>query len=58
METGTKKTDYTPENIAFLIETNRKFSEEKSNISKENLQLKTESIELKSNLEAAEKKID
>ncbi|NOR68848.1 MAG: IS66 family transposase [Methylomarinum sp.] len=51
METGTQKTDYTPENIELLIETNRKLSEE-------TLQLKAKASELETNLENAEKRIE
>ena len=51
MEIGTQKTDYTPENTALLIEMNRRLSEE-------NLRFKAETIELKANLEEAEKKIN
>jgi len=51
MEISSEKSDYTPENIVLLIETNRRLSEEKSNLFEE-------TIELKANLEEAEKKIN
>lgn len=58
METGTQKTNYTPENIALLIETNRKLSEKNSILIEETLHLKTKASELETNLENAEKRID
>lgn len=50
METVTKKTDYTPENIALLIDANRRLSEENSNLLEETNQLRID-------LENAQKKI-